>query len=221
MRPNLKHSWVMLHARQNAEGSTQKAEDRNRWLHRYVSSSPASCLLLTAFCLLLTGGCESLQRKLTRKPKVPPPRPTPVIRFEDYSKAMTPMDRYRKHYLLFDYWNQELTDALMSQPMNPKRLTRASNESLVELRSLQNLLAPETAERLVPVIEQREVMNRRLQSSSFSTVEANPVVRSLDSQTRQIRREFFWRNVQDRLKSATTESRPEPQEPEPVHPTGG
>ena len=170
------------------------------------------CCVLCAVCCVLSVGCESLQRKLTRKPKVPPP-PTPIIQFEDYSKAMTPIDRYRKHYLLFDYWNQELMDALMSVPLNPKRLVRASMESLTELRSLQNLLAAETADRIVRVIREREAIDRRLENSSFSIVQANPLVRTIDAQTRQIRREFFWRNVQYYLKDPANERQPETQSP--------
>ena len=172
------------------------------------------CCVLCAVCCVLSVGCESLQRKLTRKPKTPPPPPIPIIQFEDYSKAMTPIDRYRKHYLLFDYWNQELMDALMSAPLNPKRLARASTESLVELRSLQGLLAAETADRIIPVIREREAIDRRLQNSGFSVVQANPLVRTIDAQTRQIRREFFWRNVQDYLKDPANERQPETQSPQ-------
>ena len=182
-------------SKQQAVGRKQKAERRTSRPERLCSLPAVCCLLLT----VLTG-CESLQRKFIRKSKVPQLPPTPVIQFQDYSQATTPLDRYRKHYLLFDYWNQELVDALMSSPLNSKRFIHASAESLTELRSLQQVLADESAGRLGSVIQDREVIDQQLQSGSFSAFQVNVLVRTLDTQTRHIRREFFWRSVQDHLK---------------------
>ncbi len=116
---------------------------------------------------------------------------------------MTPLDRYRKHYLMFDYWNGELIQALQSPPLNPKRLARTSTDALAELETLQRLLTDELAARLAPLLEERARMNQQLKSGSFSDSQASMIPRLLEAQTRQIHREFFWRNVQESLKSAT------------------
>ena len=50
-------------------------------------------------------GCEGLREKFIRKPKGPTERPQAIFRFVDYSTLMTPVDRYRKHAMLFDYWS--------------------------------------------------------------------------------------------------------------------
>src|SRR3989338_8735827 len=83
---------------------------------------------LCAVCCVLSAaltGCESLQRKLIRKPKNRP-KPTPIVTFTDYTRTMTPLDRYRKHAVIFEYWNGELVKALEdtvpNQPVNQKRL---------------------------------------------------------------------------------------------------
>ena len=113
---------------------------------------------------------------------------------------MTPLDRYRKHYLMFDYWNGELIEALQSHPINAKRLKRASSESLEELRALSQLVEEGVAARFTPVLEERANIDRQLQSESFSVSGANALSRTLEAQTRQIHREFFWRTVEDTLK---------------------
>jgi hypothetical protein len=145
-------------------------------------------------------GCESLQRKFTRKPKQPTAAPTPVINFQDYGMALTPMDRYRKHYLLFEYWHEELIRGLQASPLNSKQYRRASAESLAELEALQGLLAEEPAARLAPLMAERARLNQRLQGPAFNETQAGVIRGSLESQGRRIRREFFWRAVEDQLK---------------------
>ena len=144
-------------------------------------------------------GCESLQRKFTRKPKHPEPVPSPIIQFQDYTRTMTPLDRYRKHYLMFDYWNSELLDALQQPPLNSKRFRRDSSETLGELQTLQQLLNDGLASRLAPLIKERMRFDQDLRSGSFSDAQASALLRTLEAQTRQIHREFFWRDVQDQL----------------------
>ena len=164
-------------------------------------------LLLTCFLtlLLLTGlmGCESFQRKFTRKSKHPEPPPTPIINFEDYTRTMTPLDRYRKHYLMFDYWNGDLLDALATSTPNPKRYHRASTESLAELETQQSLLTDDIAGAFTPVIQERRHIDEQLQHTS-SLPQPNPVTRQVESQTRQIHRQFFWRDMQDHVKEDAT-----------------
>jgi len=156
---------------------------------------------IIAICVAFTAlsGCEALQRKLTRKPKHPKPPPTPIIQFLDYSKAMTPLDRYRKHYLVFDYWNDELIGGLQSQPLNPKRCRRASAEALAELETLKGLVTDEVAVRLAPLIEERLEIDRQIQRGSFAASQANVMWRTLEAQTRRFQREFYWRDVEDHL----------------------
>jgi len=159
--------------------------------------------LVSGGCLLLSGltGCEGLQRKFTRKPKHPQSPPTPVIQFLDYSKAMTPLDRYRKHALMFDYWNDALLEALQSPPLNPKRYRRASTEALGELETLKGLVSDELAARLAPLIEERVQLDRQLQGATFSANRAGAVRRALEAQTREFEQGFYWRDVEDQLKA--------------------
>ena len=162
------------------------------WLH----------VVLVACCLSLVAGlagCESLQRKLTRKGKPKPP-PTPVTVFQDYSAAMTPLDRYRKHYAIFDYWNSGLQDALESKTPNPKRITLTSTEALGELEEMKRLLSDEAAARFDAVLKEQTAIHRAVSGAGFDPMRSDLIKRRLESHTRAIHRDFFWRKVEDQLK---------------------
>ena len=160
-------------------------------------------LMLTAYSLLLIAGSgcsEAWQRKFTRKPKTQE-RLSPVIQFQDYTQAMTPMDRYRKHYAIFNYWNAELLDGLAGSNTNPKRVQQASSESLNELRALQGLLMPEAADPVGPLLVERARIDQQIQSGLSTPSQWDWIRRVLETQTRAIHRTMFWRNVEDDLKS--------------------
>ena len=173
-----------------------------REAHSLQHTAHSMVIVLSAVCCLLSAsGCESFQRKFQRKSKSERP-PTPIISFHDYSGTMTPLERYRKHYLMFEYWNQDVIDALQVGSPNPKRYRQSSEEALNELHTLQSLLNDDLAARLTPLIEERTKIHRQIQSPVFNASQAAGVAQSFDRQTRQIHREFFWRDVQEHLKPA-------------------
>lgn len=167
---------------------------------RRWSWSAAPLALWVLLLAMSVSGCESLQRKLTRRSKQPKPAPTPIINFQDYSKAFTPLDRYRKHYLIFDYWQEDLLEALGRQPLNPKRVRIASTESLAELGALQQLLVEDAAAPLAALLEERAGFDRQLQAGLLNETQASSLRRRLEQQGRRIHREFFWRDIEDQLK---------------------
>ncbi len=144
-------------------------------------------------------GCESLQRKFTRK-KPSPTAVNPVTVFKDYTDIVTPADRYHKHALMFDYWNGELMEALDATPLNPKRVGRASTESLTELHRLQQLVVDEVAQQLTPLVEERTRLDRQLQLGTMAASQAYAARRTIEAQQRELHRRFHWRQVQDHLK---------------------
>ena len=154
-----------------------------------------------------------MQRKFTRKSKTPRDAPSPIINFQDYTHAMNPMDRYRKHYMLFDYWNDELLDGLQSKTMNNKRLKLASKESLNELTALKSFVNDDLAATIDPFLEVRSRIDRQLHTGNVSAIAASDMWHELDAQSRTFRRELFWRGVQDRLKPEPAPAAPAPQEP--------
>ena len=166
-----------------------------------MNTSKRSLALLIVSCLLLSAGlgCESVARKFTRKPKHAPGRPSPVINFQDYSASATPLDRYRKHYMLFEYWNAELTDELQQTMMNAKRARRASHEACQELQTLRGLLPEPLRAKIDPVIDQRRRLDGQLKTDALTAAQRETVSRLLEQQTRQLHHDFASRKVQDKL----------------------
>ena len=164
---------------------------------------PAARLGLAAVCCLLSvmlAGCESVQRKFIRKRK-DVVRPSPIVQFRDYSQAMTLLDRYRKHYLLFQYWNDELLQSLGSG-MSEKAARHGSGEALQELQTLRSLLQEPVAAKLDPLIAERNTIHQRLMSSVYLPSQVGSMRQELERQTRLIYRDFTWRDVQERLGAA-------------------
>ena len=167
-----------------------------------MSSSRTMRVLAVCLAGLLVAGCESMQKKFTRKRRTPVARPNPIINFLDYSRAMTPMDRYRKHYLMFDYWNDQLLQALSSPPINPKRFKQSSAEAVTELQTMRMLLNDEAASKLSPHVDARIKLNEELQRerADMNSVQASALRRRVEEQTRSIQRGFSWQDMRDSLK---------------------
>lgn len=158
-------------------------------------------LLLAAALLVAGAGCESMQRKFTRTKTKDEAAPSPVISFEDYNRSVTPLDLYRKHYLMFEYWNSELQNELESRAINPKRLRLASDESLIELGQLQGLLTEEAGVPLTAVIQERRAVDRQLRDANLNPSQAQVIKKTIDAHGRLLNGRFFWRSVKDQLKS--------------------
>lgn len=157
--------------------------------------------VLLAALLVVGAGCESMQRKFTRRQKGgTEPEVAPIITFEDYARSITPLDLYRKHYLMFEYWNSELQSELEDSAMNPKRIRLASEESLTELQQLQRYLTNEAAVPLAPVLEERRRLDVRLQDRGLTRADAQVLKKTVDAHARLMNGQFFWRVVKDRLK---------------------
>ena len=162
-------------------------------------------LLSIVSCLLLVGtGCESFQKKFIRKSKKPVERPTPIVNFQDYTHAMTPLDRYRNHALMFDYWNGELADALGPTSSNAKRIKRASAEALQELKTLQGVLQDEQAAAMQPLVDERAHLDVQIQRETYMPSQRDQMRRDVEAQTRRMERQFSWRDMQDHLKPPDT-----------------
>ncbi len=158
-------------------------------------------LVLAVCCLLVVGtGCEAMQKKFVRKRKTPLARPAPIVTFQDYTRSMTPLDRHRKHYVMFDYWNAELLGALEDRDFSVKRLRKCSSEALQELRILQGNLQDDLAAEVDPLIHERARLDQQIQQRLLMPSDLGTLRQRLEVQTRQIHRELSWRNVEDRLR---------------------
>ena len=167
-----------------------------------VAARSGRLLGLLIIGLVAASGCDSFERKFIRQRKYV--RPSPVIQFQDYSKGATPLDRYRKHALLFDYWNDLLLQEL-NGAMNLKRARRVSKEALGELGTLESLLQEPSAAELTVMKTHWQKVDGQLQDTKLVPSNTDAMRRELERQTREFERHFSWKDVQDKLQPAGSE----------------
>jgi hypothetical protein len=173
-------------------------------MRRNSSSSSGSSLAIAACCLLAAGCSETVQRKFIRRAKAQP-RPSPITRFEDYTAGLTPVDRYRKQYMLFEYWSEELLSALLPTSSNAKRLRRASAESRQQLERLVAMLEEPLASQVRPLLEERRGLDRRLQDPVDDFASVSLLRQKVELQQRRIHRLMAVSKVEEQLKSAASD----------------
>ena len=148
--------------------------------------------------LVAASGCDSFERKFIRQSKYV--RPSPVIQFQDYSKGATPLDRYRMHALLFDYWNDLLLQEL-NGAMNLKRARHVSHEALSELGALESLLQEQPAAELAAMKALWIGVDQQLQEAKLVPPNTDTMRRQLERQTREFEHRFSWRDVQEQMRA--------------------
>lgn len=99
-------------------------------------------LLVTSYSLLVTLlGCDAFVRKFTRKPKKESqPKQELVLLPEEYKPPkMTKEEVYRKYFLYWKSWHDELINSLLAGASQKKQLDCA-NEALKNLEELKATL---------------------------------------------------------------------------------
>ena len=181
--------------------------------HNLRNSSIARRLALLAGCgfvIAATGGCAmipTIQRKFTRKTYHPPP--AVAITTKNYELNLSPEERYKRHWAMWAFWNDELLDGLGA---SRKRTLRAAEESIQELTTLQNFLAPETGAGLAAHIMLLERLRTEADKDLLSGQSISRWRSDVERQKRYIQRQFTWSDVQEHLKP--TQQTPPPPLPD-------
>ena len=134
----------------------------------------------------------AIQRKFTRKTYHPPP---PVaIATSDNDVHMSPEERYQRHYALWSFWYGELREGLGG---NSKRATRAADEAIAELQTLQTMLAPDKQRQLTGHIERLQRLRHELDTGAMSQTAFLRWRSELEQQQQTIHQDFAWKHVQE------------------------
>ena len=160
-------------------------------------------LIAVAGLLIATGCTDAMMKKFVRQPKAQP-RPSPIVQFDEYAASTSPLDLYRKHATVFEYWNAELLDALLPTANNSKRVKRASQESLRQLEAMVQLLADASAGQVQPLLEERRKLDRQLQDQVDDHAQAALLRQSLELQQRRLHRYMAVGKVTDHLRAAAS-----------------
>lgn len=144
-------------------------------------------LLSTSLC-----GCASFKKKFVRKPK-DIEKPTPIMHTKDYTQEYPNILLYKKHYLFWRYWQEELINSLGS---NRKKEFRCARSALDELKALGNYLIPEGKESLAPYIAELESITKQILSKRLIGSQVSKLKRELEKHKRNVQRSFFYKDVE-------------------------
>ena len=143
----------------------------------------------------------AIQRKFTRK--TAHPTPAVAITTKDYESQLSPEERYRRHYAMWDFWHAELMEGLGG---NSKRAIRAVEEGMAELQALEALLVPEKRAQLAGHVERLERLHQELVKGTMSDTARYRWRPELELQQRTLHHDFAWQHVQEDVRWPDTAS---------------
>ena len=151
------------------------------------------CKLLVIFTLIIgLTGCASFRKKFVRKPKKVE-KPTPIMQTKDYTQEYSHILLYKKHYLFWKYWQEELINSLGS---NRKKERRCARAALDELKTLGGYLNSEGKERLAPYIAELEIISKEVLSKKPIGSKLTKLKRGLEKHKRNVQRSFFYKDAE-------------------------
>jgi len=153
-----------------------------------------SALLVVCLLANLTG-CETLKKKFTRKKKAVVKIPK-IYQTKMYYKKPAP-ELYKKHFSYWDSWHSELIKTLGK---NHKKDVKCVEESVNNLKDMQNLLLPEKADRLGGHIDKLVKVKEIIFKEDLTQFNKNYVLMTLEREDRAIKREFKYTKVKDYIR---------------------
>lgn len=98
----------------------------------------AICYMLILFLISNLLGCDAFVRKFTRKSKREKPAEEMVLVPEEYRPPqMTKEEVYRKYFLFWKSWHDELINSFMTSSVNHKKQIGCASEAIKNLELLR------------------------------------------------------------------------------------
>ena len=141
-------------------------------------------------------GCETLQRKFTRKSKEREPA-KPRFYSEAMSETRPNLDLYMMHYVYWKTWQEEL---MVKAGQNAKRDSLAVSEAIGNLLDMKKYLLDEKAKELDTYIEQVKKITDEIASGGATAVRLGSLKQKLGNIKARIVRRFYYKKVIDYIK---------------------
>ena len=155
-------------------------------------------VLLAAVFVIHGTGCETVQKKFTRKPKEPRHKPATVYIDQGgpYQKKYSNEYYYKTHFTFWTSWHEELLGDLDG---NQKKMQRSAGETWNHLTEMSKYLRPEKQTELKPLMDDFEKIYRKIEKGNFRASD-QPMFRSeLEKIGRIIASNFYYDKVKDSL----------------------
>jgi hypothetical protein len=154
--------------------------------------------LMYIFILVLSisfVGCAGIQRKFTRKKKKEEV-PAPVITTYDYKKDLRVSELYKKHFLYWKTWQDELIERIDE---GYKKRIECYDNLVMHLMEFGKYLVDSKTKELEPFIKKIKSIDPDIRKKRLSKSEENKMRNLLEKSRRQIDRGFSYPKVKDFL----------------------
>jgi hypothetical protein len=151
-------------------------------------------VFISILCISFAG-CAGLQRKFTRKKKKEE-RPVPVITTYDYAKDLRVDELYKKHFLYWRTWQDELIERM--EDTYKKRIECYDN-AVIHLMEIRGYLRDTKAEELEPFLKEIKSIDPDIRKKVLSKSEIYRMRHMLEITRRQIDKRFCYSKVKDSL----------------------
>ncbi|MFH1045411.1 MAG: hypothetical protein V1727_00420 [Candidatus Omnitrophota bacterium] len=152
-------------------------------------------LSLTLFC----SGCEAFRKKFIRKAKKEEKEVNVVVFTQEYESQYSAQDLYKRYYIFWRAAHDELIDALGAQEGNYKKRIAAAERVSENLQLMRSYLVPEKQTQLDIYISKQQDIVERVRSQMLGVGEKMNIKSMLESQKRQIEKQFFYKDVSEHL----------------------
>lgn len=119
------------------------------------------------FLIINLIGCEAFVRKFTRKHKEGTEQVEMVLAPQEYKKPqLTKEEEYRKYFLYWKSWQDELVDALSANASHKRQLSCA-REALSNLMQIRQMLNPEAQKKLDIYVKQLKDLEEKIRADIY------------------------------------------------------
>ncbi len=160
-----------------------------------------SVFVMVFFIAVALAGCDSLQRKFTRKKKDTKPIPR-LYQLKKYDVKPS-VELYKKHYAYWQSWMSELIQDLGD---NHKKDVRCVNEALNQIHDMRNILVQEKADTLAKHIRRIEEVREIIVKEELSQFNKNQVMMTLEREDRIVKSEFSAARIKDCIRESFDET---------------
>lgn len=160
-----------------------------------------SVFAMVFFLAVTLTGCDSLQRKFTRKKKETKPIPR-LYQLKKYDVKPS-AELYSKHYAYWQSWMSELIQDLGD---NHKKDVRCIDEALSQLHDMRNILVQEKADALTKHIRRIEEAREIIIKEGLSQYNRNQIMLTLEREDRTVKSEFAVARIKDHIRESFDEA---------------
>jgi hypothetical protein len=157
-----------------------------------------SIFVFLSIFIVASFGCATIQRKFQRKKKKKEKEQV-IVSLEDYSQFVNYDDLYKRHYLLWQYWHDELINSI---GRSRKKQILCYTQTLDNLISLKKFITPDKKDILNKYCKDLSKIGKRIESKrSLNRIEAERIGRELEKLKRLIDKEFRYSKIKNYIVS--------------------